>query len=92
MKGSEVYTDNFYTSPHLADYLYQRRTYLCRTVRTNRKDYLKDLVQSNVAARKMCRGTSDWLISGPLLASFWKDNRIVYYLSSCHRRVADQTT
>ncbi|KAL3879857.1 hypothetical protein ACJMK2_032136 [Sinanodonta woodiana] len=31
-------------------------------------------------------------MSGPLLASYWKDNRIVYYLSSCHRPVADQTT
>ncbi|KAL3871845.1 hypothetical protein ACJMK2_039817 [Sinanodonta woodiana] len=30
-------------------------------------------------------------MSGPLLASYWKDNRIVYYLSSCHRSVADQT-
>jgi len=92
MKGYEIYTDNFYTSPHLADYLYQRRTYLCGTLRTNRKDYPKALVQSNTAARRMCRGTSDWLMSGPLLASYWKDNCIAYYLSSCHRPVADQNT
>ncbi|KAL3872188.1 hypothetical protein ACJMK2_040131 [Sinanodonta woodiana] len=92
MKGYEVYIDNFYTSPHLADYLYQRRTYLCGTVRTNCKDYPKDLVQSNVATRKICRGTSDWLMSGPLLASYWKDNHIVYYLSPSHPPVADQTT
>ncbi|KAK3590559.1 hypothetical protein CHS0354_008489 [Potamilus streckersoni] len=92
MKGYEIYTNNFFTSPHLADYLYQRKTYLCGTVRTNRKDYPKALVQSNAAARRMCRGTSDWLMSGPLLASYWKDKRIVYYLSSCHRPVGDQIT
>ncbi|KAK3586746.1 hypothetical protein CHS0354_014777 [Potamilus streckersoni] len=31
-------------------------------------------------------------MSGPLLASYWKDSRIVYYLSSCHQPVGDQTT
>ena len=44
MKGYQVYTDNFYTGPQLADYLYGRNTYLCGTVRTNRKGYPKDLV------------------------------------------------
>ncbi|KAL3835866.1 hypothetical protein ACJMK2_021327, partial [Sinanodonta woodiana] len=92
MKGYEIYTNNLYTRPHLADYLYQRKTYLCGTVRKNCKDYPKALLQSNAAARKMCRGTSDWLMSGPLLALYWKDNSIVYYLSTCHRPVANQTT
>jgi len=84
MKGYEVYTDNFYTSPQLADYLYGRKTYLCGTIRTNRKGYPRALVPTNAAARRLERGASDWLMCGPLLASCWKDKRMVYYLSSCH--------
>jgi hypothetical protein len=92
MKGHEVYTDNFYTSPQLADYLYGRDTYLCGTVRTNHKGYPKELVQTNAAARRLQRGQSDWRMCGPLLASYWKDNRMVYYLSSCHEPEGDMTT
>lgn len=85
MKGHVVFTDNFYTSPELADFLYKRNTYLCGTMRNNRKGYPKELVQSKSVARKMVRGSSDWLMCGPLLASFWKDNRLVYYLSTYHK-------
>lgn len=35
--GYHLYTDNFYTSPHLAKYLFTRSTHLCGTVRPNRK-------------------------------------------------------
>jgi hypothetical protein len=53
MKGYQVYTDNFYTSPQLADYLYGRNTYLRGTVRTNSKGYPKDLVQTSAAGRHL---------------------------------------
>ncbi|KAK3093822.1 hypothetical protein FSP39_020617 [Pinctada imbricata] len=85
MKGQVIYTDNFYTSPTLADFLYSRQTYLCGTIRVNRKGYPKELVRTVAQARRMARGDSDWLMCGPLLASYWKDNRIVYYLSSYHQ-------
>ena len=41
MKRYQVYTDNFYTRPQLANYLYGRNTYLCGTVRTNCKGIQK---------------------------------------------------
>ncbi len=40
-KGQLIYTDNFYTSLQLADFLYTQDTYLCGTIRTNRKGYPK---------------------------------------------------
>jgi hypothetical protein len=92
MKGYEMYMDNFYISPQLAKYLYGRDTYLCSTLRTNRKGYLKELVQTNAAARCLQRGQSDWRMCGPLLASYWKDSRMVYYLLSCHEPEGDMTT
>ena len=58
-KGHLIYTDNFYTSPQLADYLYTQDTYLCGTIRTNRNGYPKQLVPSSAVARRMPRGSSD---------------------------------
>jgi len=85
MKGHVIYTDNYYTSCPLADYLYSRDTYLCGTIRTNRKGYPKALVKPAKEVKKIERGHSDWLMCDHLLASYWKDNRIVYYLSTFHR-------
>lgn len=84
-KGHVIYTDNFYTSPTLADFLYSRDTYLCGTIRTNRKGYPKALVPLPAVAKRLQRGDIDWLMCGLYLATYWKDNRIVYYLSSCHK-------
>jgi hypothetical protein len=84
LKGYVIFTDNFYASPQLADYLFSRDTYLCGTVRTNRKGFPKPLVKSLAEQRRLERGDFDWLMCGPLLASFWKDNRIIYYLSTFH--------
>lgn len=83
MKGYQVYTDNFYTSPQLVDYLYGRNTYLCGTVRTNRKGYPKDLVQTSAAGG--CALYNAYIIEGTVvnhfppnkqkrdLLSFWMD-------------------
>lgn len=76
-KGHVIYTDNFYTSPQLADYLYGRDTYLCGTIRTNRKGYPKALVKTPTNAKRIPRGTFDWLMCEYLLATFWKDNTSV---------------
>ena len=89
-KGYVIYTDNFYTSPVLADFLYARQTYLCGTIRTNRKGYPKALVQTAAQGRRMERGSSDWLMCGPFLATYWKDNRIVYYLSTFHTPASEE--
>ena len=37
-KGYHLYTDNFYTKPKLAEYLYKHKTLITGTVRVNSKD------------------------------------------------------
>ena len=42
--GRVLFTDNFYTSPSLAKYLKDHNTFLCGTIKTNRKFYCLELV------------------------------------------------
>ena len=39
--GFHLFTDNYYTSPQLAQALYKKGINTCGTVRTNRKGFLK---------------------------------------------------
>jgi len=89
--GHIVYTDNFFTSPTLAHYLSTKGTYLCGTVRSGRKGYPQQLVKTGVEARHLPRGHSEWMQSGNITAQCWKDNKMVYYLSSCHLPTSDKT-
>lgn len=59
-----------------------QNTYLCGTVRANRKFFPKDMVRSTREANRMARGGSDWRQSGELVATVWKDNKAVYQLTS----------
>ena len=42
--GRVLFTDNFYTSPSLAKYLKDHNTFLCGTIKRNRKFYCSELV------------------------------------------------
>lgn len=83
-KGHCVFTDNFYTSPTLGHYLTTIRTCLCGTIRPNRRGFPKDLVKSNSEARKLPRGYFDWRQCDDMIATCWKDKKMVYFLSTCH--------
>lgn len=83
-KGHCVFTDNFYTSPTLGHYLTTIRTCLCGTIRPNRRGFPKDLVKSNSEARKLPRGYFDWRQCDDMIATCWKDKKVVYFLSTCH--------
>ena len=76
-----VYMDNCYTSPRLFLTLYDKGVGACATARTNRKYYPKDLV---VAVTSVPKGYMDHRSSPPLLASVWKDKRIINFLTSMH--------
>ena len=43
-KGHVLFTDNYDTSPTLANYFTDNSTHLCGTIRTNRYNYSKDLI------------------------------------------------
>ena len=85
-KGHELYTDNYYTSPQLFTYLYDKGTMACGTVRSNWKGFAKELVKK----KKQPCGSYEFRTNGPLLACAWYDRRMVYMLSTIH--VAESTS
>lgn len=73
-----VYTDRFYTSVTLAEYLMdQQQTRLVGTAMTNRKCFPKSLI-----TRKMDRGTSKLLFNGKVSAMVWCDKKPIYFVAS----------
>lgn len=55
-KGFHVFTDNFYTSLHLLDYLYSNETFMTGTVRRNRKHLPKEVKEKiNVGQKVYCK-------------------------------------
>ena len=69
--------DNFFTSTDLMRDLQARNTYACGTVRTNRKDYPSDLRRM-----KLVRGEVRTRQIGNLVATMWRDKRVVSLLST----------
>ena len=84
--GQIIYTDNFYTSPILAEYLVSQKTYLCGTMRPNHLGYPSDIVKTNAETQQLPRGSSDWrqCQDSGMLVTVWKDKRMVYFLSTAH--------
>ena len=73
-KCPKMYMDNYYTSPELFLSLYNKGVNACGMARSNRKYYPNDLnVDKSVRI-----GYYDFRLSGPLLATVWKD--IISYL------------
>ena len=51
--GSTIYSDNYHTSVVLAEYLLQKKTYLCGTMRKNRKHLSKVMVEPQLKKNEM---------------------------------------
>ena len=84
--GHQVYTDNWYTSPELAQELYARDTYLCGTVRKNRKG-----LPRGVTLAKLKKGESVFRRNENTLALKWVEKkRPVYMLSTIHAATQKQ--
>jgi len=79
-KGYTIYTDNFYTSPKLAHYLSTKEIYTCGAIRPNRKGYPEEIIKTKAQARRLPRGFYEWRQCGQMVATAWKDNRMVYFL------------
>lgn len=72
-----LYTDNYYTSPALTQYLLREETGTCGTVRQNRRHW--------PAFPNLPRGATALKESGPMLALKWVDKRPVNMLSTVHK-------
>ena len=76
-KGHILYTDNYYTSPALAEFLLLHKTGLCGTVKANRKrmaEFSKGAIGDVVLQA-----------SGKVLAISFTDKRQVLMLSTAHK-------
>ena len=72
-----VFTDRFYTSVQLAEYLLtQKKTCLCGTAMTNRKEFPKQLVKKK---NRMAKGESKLLFNGSVAALVcgWTSNLFI---------------
>ena len=74
--GVTLLADNFHTSNFLAEYLLQHKTYLCGTVRVNRKNLPKTVLKSKLKRSKIKALESD---KGVKIFN-WKDKRNVVTL------------
>ena len=78
---TQVYFDNFYTSPDLLTYLHARQVYACGTVRANRKNLPTTLLPKNVALQR-----HEYKVAHKDELSFvvWQDTKPVCVLSNFH--------
>ena len=71
-----LYTDDFYTSVDLYQYLFDNKIYACGTIKGSRKNFPKEIVFEGT------RGTYQWQTCGPLLPVAWPDNKPIYFLTT----------
>ena len=74
-----LYFDNYFSSISLLSKLFEDGTYACGTVRTNRKGYPSEI--SDEAKRFNC-GQFCFRQCGNLVATAWKDNKVVNMVST----------
>lgn len=78
-KGYRLYTDNFYTSPTLADALVDNETELVGTVRITRVDVPKIIKET-----KLKKGETVAVYRKKSVVLKWKDKKDVFVLSTMH--------
>lgn len=78
-KGHILYADNFYNSVSLTKKLTSQSTYLCGTLRSNRKENPEEVVK-----QKLMRGELSYLRSDSVIVCKWKDKRDVLTISNMH--------
>nr|XP_053636290.1 piggyBac transposable element-derived protein 4-like isoform X1 [Cherax quadricarinatus] len=77
-KGHTLYTDNWYTSPLLSDFMRVNKTDVCGTVRSNRKH----MPRLNAGARG---DDVQVFTANDIMALRWHDKRDVTLLTTIHR-------
>ena len=74
----KLFFDNYFTSVNLFTLL-EKGTYACGTIRTNRKQYPAEISEE---VKKCNRGESAFRQCGNLVATAWKDNKVVNIAST----------
>lgn len=74
-----LYFDNYFSSISLLSKLFEDGTYACGTIRTNRKLYPTEISEE---AKRFDRGQSTFRQCGNIVATAWKDNKVVNVVST----------
>ena len=90
-KHHHIFCDNFFTSIKLACDLLRDDTYICGTIRSNRRGFPNSLSPQTAEVKGLRKGESKFYRSGNLVASVWKDTKLVCFLSTQSNPVSDQT-
>lgn len=77
-KNHALFLDNWYNSPSLAAVLYRQKTYVCGTIKKNRKHMPK------FEAPLLKRGEMTFQCSGPILVMKWCDKREIHMITTMH--------
>lgn len=78
-KGYCLFTDNFYNSFELAKHMIENETYICGTLRSNRKSNPKEVVKA-----KLKKGSVKSRSRDGVIVAKWKDKRDVLVISNMH--------
>lgn len=78
-KGYHVFTDNYYNSVALTEFLSSKGTYITGTLRKDRKGNPKRVIST-----KLKKGQMVWRSKGDVSVSKWKDKRDVLMISNSH--------
>ncbi|XP_022182835.1 piggyBac transposable element-derived protein 4-like [Myzus persicae] len=77
-KGRSLFMDNFYNSVQLSRKLLSKKTYVIGTLRSNRKNNPKDVIEKKLKkGESICRYTNDGIC-----VAKWRDKRDVLMISS----------
>ncbi|OXA42206.1 PiggyBac transposable element-derived protein 4 [Folsomia candida] len=80
-----IYCDNWFTSPNLALELLSRQTYLCGTIRKDRKNL-------DAPKTKMKKGEVIVKSANEVMTEFWRDKKIVSMISTIHNHEMKEIT
>lgn len=83
-KGYCLTTDNFYSSPQLADILVSHKTDTYGTVKLCRKQIPKNMTKNEIKKQKLKKGDIVGCQRGKVTIMAWKDKKIVSLLSTVH--------
>ncbi|KAJ6640378.1 PiggyBac transposable element-derived protein 4 [Pseudolycoriella hygida] len=78
-KGHKLFMDNFYNSVSLSKYLLSKNTHVTGTLRANRKQNPKEVIQA-----KLKKGDMIWRRNGEVYVTKWRDKRDVLSITTYH--------
>ena len=90
-KHHHVFGDNFFTSIQLACDLLRDNTYFCGTVCFNWHGFPSSLNPIRADVKALRKGESKFWGRGNLVASVWKNTKLVHFLSTQSNPVGEHT-